>query len=77
MNNENRKIKGNIFYYFVKRCFDFLTSFIALTILLLPMIILAIIVKCGSKGPVLFKVCFYCDKIRRDEDFIKRQEACS
>lgn len=39
---------------FFKRLIDFVLSAMALLILLVPMLIIAIIVKCDSKGPVLF-----------------------
>ena len=39
---------------FLKRLIDIIVSGIALLILLLPMLIIAILVKCDSKGPVLF-----------------------
>lgn len=40
---------------FFKRFFDIIISGLAIPILALPMLIIAIIVKCDSKGPVLFK----------------------
>ena len=39
---------------FLKRLIDIIISGIALLILLLPMAVIAILVKCDSKGPVLF-----------------------
>ena len=39
---------------FLKRFIDMILSFIGLTILAIPMIILALIIKLDSKGPVLF-----------------------
>lgn len=39
---------------YIKRLIDLILSGIALLILLLPMLVIAIIVKCDSKGPVLF-----------------------
>ena len=42
-------------YSFLKRCFDFVFSFVAIILLSLPMLIVAIMVKCDSKGPVFFK----------------------
>lgn len=54
-NNKNRKIRGNKFYFFIKRSFDIVMSLIAIIILALPMLIEAICVKCSSKGPVIFK----------------------
>ena len=60
------------FYLFVKRGADIVLSLIALILLGIPMLIIAIIIKCDSKGPVLFKqkrigkdqVPFYCYKFR-------------
>ena len=40
---------------FVKRLLDILLSFLGLLVLALPMLIIAIAVKCSSKGPALFK----------------------
>lgn len=42
-------------YLFIKRCFDIVSSFFVILFLSLPLIVIAIIVKCSSKGPVLFK----------------------
>ena len=42
-------------YLFFKRFLDILFSIIALILLGIPMLIVAIIVKCTSKGPVLYK----------------------
>lgn len=42
-------------YKFFKRVFDFLMALIMLLILWLPMVVIAILIKCDSKGPVLFK----------------------
>ena len=42
-------------YKFVKRFLDILFSFIILVIFLIPMIIIGIMIKIDSKGPVLFK----------------------
>lgn len=44
-----------MYKHFLKRFFDFLISLFAILFLLLPLIILAIAIKCDSKGPVLFK----------------------
>lgn len=49
-----RKIKGNWFYFSVKRFLDLLFSTIAIIVLALPMLVFAIIVKCSSKGPAIF-----------------------
>ena len=42
-------------YRFFKRLFDILISFFALLFLVIPMLVFALIIKCDSKGPVLFK----------------------
>ena len=42
-------------YDFFKRAFDIFCSFFAILLLSLPMLIVAIAIKCDSKGPVLFK----------------------
>ena len=44
-----------MYKYFFKRVIDFLISLIALIVLALPMLIIAIAIKCDSKGPVIFK----------------------
>lgn len=44
-----------MFYRVIKRFFDFILSFLALVVLLPIFIILAIAIKCDSKGPVFFK----------------------
>ena len=43
------------FYTAVKRLFDIIISFVALLFASVPMIIIALIVKFTSKGPVLFR----------------------
>ena len=48
------KIKRKPFYSLVKRLFDFFASFFALTLLAVPMLIVAIVIKCTSKGPVFY-----------------------
>ena len=40
---------------FIKRLFDFTLSFFAIIVFAIPMLIIAIIIKIDSKGPVLFK----------------------
>lgn len=40
---------------FFKRFFDIVLSFLGIIILAIPMLIIAIIVKCDSKGPAIFK----------------------
>ena len=47
-------IKRKPFYSFLKRTFDIFFSLICLTILILPFIIVAIIIKCSSKGSVFY-----------------------
>lgn len=42
-------------YHFFKRAFDIFCSFLAIILFSLLMLIIAIIIKCTSKGPVLFK----------------------
>lgn len=49
------KIKTKVFYSIVKRLFDFFASLIAIIILLIPMIIIGILVKLTSKGPIIYK----------------------
>ena len=48
----NRK---NIMYKYFKRTCDFMIALVALIILFVPLIIVAIIIKLDSKGPVIFK----------------------
>ena len=61
INNNLLKIRGgggvNIFLYkhFFKRLIDIVLSLIGIVVLLLPMLIVAIIIKIDSPGPVLFK----------------------
>ena len=42
-------------YKFFKRFFDFMIALMSLIILFVPLIIVAIIIKLDSKGPILFK----------------------
>ena len=51
MNNMKKKP----IYAFFKRIFDIVCSLIAIILLALPMLIVAIAIKCDSKGPILFK----------------------
>ena len=44
-----------MYKHFFKRFFDILISFLGICILLLPMLILIIAIKCDSKGPAFFK----------------------
>lgn len=48
-------MKKKPIYAFFKRLFDIVCSFIAICILALPFLIIAIAIKCDSKGPVFFK----------------------
>ncbi len=49
------KIKSKPIYSFFKRLFDIVVSLICLVILALPMLIIAIIIKCDSKGEAFYK----------------------
>ena len=44
-----------MYRHFFKRLFDIIVSLIGIVILALPMLIIALIIKIDSKGPVLFK----------------------
>jgi len=44
-----------MYKHFLKRVFDFIAATLGIIILALPMLIIAIIIKCDSKGPVFFK----------------------
>lgn len=44
-----------MYKHFFKRVIDVFASFFGILFLCLPMLIIAIVVKCGSKGPALFK----------------------
>ncbi len=48
------EIQKKPIYDFFKRVFDIVFSIIALVITLIPMLIIAIAIKCSSKGPVFF-----------------------
>ena len=48
-------MKKKPIYSLLKRLFDLVVSFICIFILLLPMFVIAIAIKCDSKGPVFFK----------------------
>ena len=51
-----RHLRGDFMYkYFFKRVFDFLLSLVAISVLALPMLIIALLIKIDSKGPVFFK----------------------
>ena len=53
--NFEQNEKKRYFYRFVKRSFDIIVSLLALIILSPVMLIIAIAIKCDSKGPVIFK----------------------
>ena len=42
-------------YKYFKRAFDFMIALVALIVLFVPLVIVAIIIKLDSKGPVIFK----------------------
>lgn len=54
MDNKITPGKVGFFYFFSKYTFDFLVSLISIIILLPAFIIIGIIVKCSSKGPIFF-----------------------
>lgn len=54
MDNKITSKKVGFFYFFFKYAFDFLVSLISIIILLPVFIILGIVVKCSSKGPIFF-----------------------
>lgn len=52
---EEIKYRRKPIYAFFKRIFDIICSLLALILLFIPMLIVAIAIKCDSKGPVFFK----------------------
>lgn len=54
MDNKITPRKVGFFYFFSKYTFDFFVSLISIIILLPAFIIIGIIVKCSSKGPIFF-----------------------
>lgn len=48
-------LKKKRFYAFAKRTFDIVVSFFSLIFLFVPLVIIAICIKCSSKGPILYK----------------------
>ena len=48
-------MKKKPIYAFFKRLFDIVCSLLALSLLFIPFIVIAIAIKCDSKGPVFFK----------------------
>ncbi len=55
INNFERNTKKRYLYKFIKRCFDFFASLIAVIILTPLFLIISIAIKIDSKGPILFK----------------------
>lgn len=51
---EKITIKGGKIYAFFKRIFDIVCSLLAIIVLAIPMLIVGIIVKCTSKGPMIY-----------------------
>lgn len=49
------KVSDNLHYLFLKRCFDIVMSLITGIVLLLPMLLLALIIRIDSPGPALFR----------------------
>ena len=55
MSHVGGKTISSSYYHFIKRSFDLCFSFILGIILLIPMLIIALIIKLDSPGPVLFR----------------------
>lgn len=49
------QIKARPVYGFVKRSFDIICSAVALAVLLIPMLIVAVLIRLDSKGPAVFR----------------------
>lgn len=49
------KLSSKFFYRAIKRIFDFCASFVAIVVLIIPMIIIAIAIRCDSKGPIIYR----------------------
>ena len=47
--------RKKMYKHFFKRVIDIIISFFGIVCLLLPMAVIAIVIKCDSKGPVIFK----------------------
>ena len=54
LENESNTVKVQA-YLFVKRCFDISVALVGLILASIPMLIIAVLVKATSKGPVFFK----------------------
>lgn len=52
---ENKVGKTKKYVFFFKRAFDIILSVVGIIITALPMLIIAIVIKCDSKGPAIFK----------------------
>lgn len=52
---ETVKLKKKLLYRFFKRLFDFILSLIGIVVCIIPMLIIALIVKLSSKGPAFYK----------------------
>ena len=61
-NNPDFKVKGGKFYAFMKRTIDIVASLLAILLLSWLFIILAILVKVTSKGPIIYKSIRYAEK---------------
>lgn len=48
-------VKKGSAYFFGKRCFDLICSLAGLAVLLIPMLVIAILIKMDSRGPAIFK----------------------
>jgi O-antigen biosynthesis protein WbqP len=51
----------------MKRCFDIVTSLVGIILLSWPMLIISLLVKCTSKGPVLY----WSDRVGRNNNIFK------
>ena len=60
-------MKKKPLYNFFKRCFDIFCSLLAIIILFLLMLIVAIAIKCDSRGPIFFKQ----DRIGKNKKIFK------
>ncbi len=60
-------MKKKPMYDFFKRCFDLFCALLSIIFLALPMLIVAMAIKCDSKGPVLFKQ----DRIGKNKKIFK------
>lgn len=49
------EVEKKPFYSFVKRSFDIVVSLLAMIALALPLLVVAVVIKCTSKGPVFYR----------------------